>query len=225
MSAREEGASALALPDLERRTANMIRFGTIAEVKLTNPPRVKVKSGNITTRWLPWAGGRAGAGKRRWDAPEVGEQALLLCASGDMRQALVIPGIYQSSFAAPSDDGNLDLTEYGDGTKISYDRAAHELVADLGGCKITANRDKIELSIGGAKLTMTSAGSVFDGPVTFNDPITYKGGMTGSGGVGAEITGDFKTSGGVLTHNGKNVGDTHKHNGVQTGGGNTGNPI
>lgn len=158
MSAREEGASALALPDLERRTANMIRFGTIAEVKLTNPPRVKVKSGNITTRWLPWAGGRAGAGKRRWDAPEVGEQALLLCASGDMRQALVIPGIYQSSFAAPSEDGNLDLTEYGDGTKISYDRGSHALSADLGPTKIFADRTKLVLECNGSKIELSADG-------------------------------------------------------------------
>lgn len=205
MSAREEGSSALALPDLERRTANMIRFGTIAEVKLSNPPRVKVKSGEITTRWLPWAGGRAGAGKRSWDPPEVGEQVMMLSAGGDMRQALVIPGIYQSAHAAPSDNGNLDLTEYSDGTKISYDRAGHELVADLGIAKITANRSKIELSIDGVIVRLG------DGKIHLIGDI--------------EHTGDFASSGSSFTHNGKNVGDTHKHNGVQTGGGNTGNPI
>lgn len=158
MSAREEGSSALALPELERRTANMIRFGTIAEVKLSNPPRVKVKSGEITTRWLPWAGGRAGAGKRRWDPPEVGEQVMMLSAGGDMRQALVIPGIYQSAHAAPSDNGDLDLTEYSDGTKVSYNRASHALTADLGPTKIFADRTKLVLECNGSKIELSAEG-------------------------------------------------------------------
>ena len=38
-------------------------------------------------------------------------------------------------------------------------------------------------------------------------------------------TGDFKASGGVFTHNSKDVGSTHKHSGVSTGGSNTGNPV
>lgn len=204
MSAREEGASALALPELERRVANTIRFGTIAEVKLSKPPRVKVKSGEITTRWLPWAGGRAGPGKRRWDPPEIGEQVMMLSAGGDMRQALVIPGIYQSSFDAPSDNGDLDLTEYSDGTKISYDRAGHELVADLDNAKITANRSKIELSIDGVIVR------IGDGKIQLIGDI--------------EHTGAFASSGSSFTHNSKNVGSTHAHSGVQSGGSNTGAP-
>jgi hypothetical protein len=32
-------------------------------------------------------------------------------------------------------------------------------------------------------------------------------------------------TGGTLTHNGKNIGDTHTHSGVTTGGGNTGAPV
>lgn len=205
MSAREEGSAALALPDIERRTANMIRFGSISAVKLSNPPRVKVTSGNITTRWLPWAGGRAGAGKRRWDPPEVGEQVVLLSAGGDMRQALVIPGIYQSSYAAPSDNPDLDLTAYSDGTTISYDRSAHELVADLSGAKITANRQKIELEIGGVTVRLGNGKIQLIGDVEHTN-------------------GDFSSSGGTFTHDGKNVGGTHKHGGVQTGGGTTQGP-
>lgn len=39
------------------------------------------------------------------------------------------------------------------------------------------------------------------------------------------INGDFTASGGVFKHKGKNVGDTHTHSGVQTGGGNSGAPV
>ncbi|AIN64438.1 TPA: Gp138 family membrane-puncturing spike protein [Providencia stuartii] len=38
------------------------------------------------------------------------------------------------------------------------------------------------------------------------------------------VNGNSESSGGTLKHNGKNIGDTHTHSGVQTGGGNTGGP-
>jgi phage baseplate assembly protein gpV len=40
-----------------------------------------------------------------------------------------------------------------------------------------------------------------------------------------EITGKVKISGSELTHNGKDVGEHHKHDSVQSGSGNTGEPI
>lgn len=47
--------------------------------------------------------------------------------------------------------------------------------------------------------------------------LSLKGGLT--------VAGDFKASGGVFTHNSKDVGSDHVHSGVQTGGGNTGAPV
>ncbi|APG50426.1 TPA: baseplate protein [Providencia stuartii] len=38
------------------------------------------------------------------------------------------------------------------------------------------------------------------------------------------VNGNSESSGGTLKHNGKNIGDTHTHSGVQMGGGNTGGP-
>lgn len=45
--------------------------------------------------------------------------------------------------------------------------------------------------------------------------------MTGD----VQITGDVAISGGSLTHNGTDVGSTHKHGGVQSGSSNTGVPV
>jgi phage baseplate assembly protein V len=39
------------------------------------------------------------------------------------------------------------------------------------------------------------------------------------------ITGNVAISGGTLTHNGKDVGATHKHSGVEPGGGQSGQPV
>lgn len=237
MTARTEGYEELALPDLERRQANAIRFGTVSAVDLANA-RCKIRSGNIETAWLPWAAGRASGAKRRWDPPEVGEQVAVISPGGDMAQGLVLPGVYQASAAAPSDSADKDRTVYSDGTVIEYDRAAHALTADLQGTKLFADRNKIELTIGGTVLTLTAAGttlktpqltvdaeqSTFTGNVAVQGLLAYKGGMTGSGGSGASIQGPLSVTGGTVTHNTKNIGSTHTHTGVQPGGGTTGAP-
>ena len=183
MTARTEGYDDLALPDLERRQANAIRYGTISAVDHANA-RCRVKSGEIETAWLPWMAGRASGAKRRWDPPEVGEQVAVISAGGDLAQGLVLPGVYQDTAAAPSDSPNVDRTVHSDGTVIEYDRAAHALTADLQGTKLFADRAKIELSIGGVVLTIS--------------------------GSGVAITG------GEVTHNGINIGDTHTHIGSPT---------
>lgn len=161
MTARSAALAELALPDMERRLANSIRLGAIMAVDLAKR-RVRVKSGEIETTWLAWPAGRAGTGKRRWDPPEVGEQVVMLSPSGDMRQAVVLPGVYQDAHDAPSSSGDKDHVTYGDGTVIEYDRGSHTLVADLGASKILADRNKIELTIGSTKLTLTASGATLD---------------------------------------------------------------
>lgn len=240
MTARSEGIGELALPDLERRVANMVRVGTVMEVDLPGK-RVRIRSGDIETAWVRWPAGRAGTGKRRWDPPEVGEQVAMVSPSGDMRQAIVLPGMYQDAHDAPSASGDKDHVTYGDGTVIEYDRGSHTLLADLGDAKILANRSKIELTIGSTKLTLTGSGSTletpqltvdapnstFTGAVTVQGPFAYQNGITGtngSGGTGANIQGPVAITGGTVKHDGKNIGSTHSHSGVQTGGGTTGAP-
>lgn len=49
--------------------------------------------------------------------------------------------------------------------------------------------------------------------------------ITLSGDLTINATGNVAINSATLKHNGKNVGQDHKHSGVQTGGGNTGNPI
>lgn len=194
MTSRTEAYEELALPDLERRQANAIRYGTVAEVDYANA-RVKIKSGNITTAWLPWAAGRASGAKRRWDPPEVGEQVAVISPGGDLAQGLVLPGVYQSSAAAPSASPDKDAMVYSDGTVIEYDRASHTLLADLGQSKIRASREEVLLQIGGVSISMTSSGIAIVGAVTVNGNIATTG---------------------TLTNNGINISSTHTHAGSPT---------
>lgn len=191
MTARGEGIEELALPDLERRTANQIRFGTVLAVDHAKA-RVRIKSGEIESTWLPWSTGRASSAKRRWDPPEVGEQVVMLAPTGDLRQALVLSGVFQQSAGAPNASPDKDTTVYGDGTTIEYDRASHTLLADLGDSKIKADRTEVLLQVGDVSVSITSSGVAI--------------------------------TGGMLTHNGVNVGSTHVHTAVMPGPANTGAP-
>ena len=58
-----------ALSDLDRRLANVVRFGTVAAVDHAQA-LVRVDIGELVTDWLPWAAPRAGA-NRVWSPPQA----------------------------------------------------------------------------------------------------------------------------------------------------------
>ncbi|CAH0531161.1 phage baseplate assembly protein V [Vibrio hippocampi] len=61
-----------------------------------------------------------------WWFPEVGE-AVTVISPGDLRFGEVFPGSYYSERSAPSDDPDLFLVEFGDGSKVSHHRGTHKL--------------------------------------------------------------------------------------------------
>ena len=99
----------MALPDLARRLANIVRLGTVSAVQM-DPPRVKVQTGDILTNWLPWAGMRAGEGKKEWSPLDEGEQVVILSPSGDTAQGVVFPGLFFTSEPANGNTTSLDRT-------------------------------------------------------------------------------------------------------------------
>jgi phage baseplate assembly protein V len=157
MSATEQGLREMAPADMERRLANLVRYGTVMEVDIP-AKSVRIKSGDIETDWIKWPAGRAGAGKRRWDPPEVNEQVGMLSPTGDMKQAFIIPGLYRDDYDAPSDDPNEDLAEYSDGAVIGYNRETHTLTANLQSeTSIIASRTSIKATRGAASIELTNA--------------------------------------------------------------------
>ena len=71
-------------------------------------------------------------------------------------------------------------------------------------CTVTLTPSGVTVAIGSTSLVVASDGVTVNGKFTVN--------------------GDVATIG-ALTNNGKSVGSTHKHSGVQTGTSNTGNPV
>ena len=87
--------------EASRRIENLLRLCTVAEVRTTHPARCRVRTGQLLTDWLPWLTLRAGATAGTWWAPEPGEQCLLLSPGGDLRQGVVLPGLYSDQNHPP----------------------------------------------------------------------------------------------------------------------------
>ncbi|WP_189530338.1 phage baseplate assembly protein V [Paludibacterium paludis] len=216
--------------DILRRLESMIRIGTIAEVRLGKPPRVRVSSGGLTSDWRPWCAVRAGT-TSDWSPPVKGEQVLMLSPSGNPESALIIGGIFSDAFPAPSDSADLWLRKFPDGAVIEYNHVTGALSAT--GMK-TATVQASE------HCTVDCPESDFTGNVTIKGNLTvmgtgtvtglfsYLGGMAGRGGQGArtvietaiEHRGDF-TNSGTLSSNGVTL---HTHTHPDSHGGNTGGP-
>lgn len=74
--------------------------------------------------------------------------------------------------------------------------------------------------------------AVFEQPVVMQNTQVVQGlfsfmaGLEGqAGGAGSTIMGGLDLVGGQLTHNGKDIGASHKHGGVQSGGSTSGGPV
>ena len=52
--------------EILRRVENIVRAGTVAEVRHGKPARCRVRTGDLLTNWVPWMAGRAGGKRRQW---------------------------------------------------------------------------------------------------------------------------------------------------------------
>jgi phage baseplate assembly protein V len=199
--------NAAAIAELTRRIDNLLRLGTVAEVK---GDLCRVKSGELLTQYRPFFTRRAGTAKTSW-RPTVGEQVMLLSLSGDLTNAYILPALYSDENPEPDDSANRDRTVYPDGAVIEYDPDTSAL--NVSGIK-TANVQASEL------VTIDCPNSVFTGNLQVKKKLTVEQGAKVTGAI--EHSGKMTNSGGVSI-DGINFG-THKHGGVDTGPGTSGGP-
>jgi phage baseplate assembly protein V len=181
-----------------RMLENLIRFGVIAVVQM-EPPRVKVKTGELTTAWLPWIAPRAGT-DQVWDPPTVGEQVMLFSPSGQLANGVVFTGLFSDHIPANGNRPGLHRRTYADGTVIEYDSVAHHLNATLPD---------------GGTTNLTSTGGInIVGPITHHGDYTQTGNQNVTGTV--TVTEDVVAAGISLVE--------HPHGGVMPGSGKTWKP-
>ena len=199
--------NAAAIAELTRRIDNLLRLGTVAEVK---GDLCRVKSGELLTQFRPFFTRRAGTAKTSW-RPTVGEQVMLLSLSGDLTSAYILPALYSDENPEPDDSANRDRTVYPDGAVIEYDPDTSALIVK--GIK-TATVQASEL------VTIDCPNSVFTGNLQVKKKLTVDQGAKVSGAI--EHHGKMTNSGGISI-DGINFG-THKHRDVQGGTGTSGGP-
>lgn len=203
------------LSDAMRRIGGMIRLGTIATVE-PQYGYATVAIGALRTRPLPWLTIAAGADKT-WRCPSVGEQVLVLSPSGDLANGVIICGAYSTQNPAPSQDADEWLIAWRDGAECRYNTTTGALnVIGVTTINIECN-GKTTISIGGdADVTIGGAANIdVTGNTNIKTPtLALDGDMTCTGTITAAV--EVEAAGISLT--------THKHGGVQTGGGQTGLP-
>lgn len=185
------------LSELDRRLANLLRYGTIAQLDEARA-RATVDLGDITTEWLPWFALRAGADTAWW-APEPGEQVMVFSPSGELAMGTILPGIYSDAHPANGDRKTLQRTTYADGTVVQYDRVAHQLKVDA-----TASNGTVLVDVGSGSVTVNCATAIVKAStsVTLDTPATHcTGALTVDGAAqlksGATVTGDVVASGAI----------------------------
>ena len=201
--------------ELNRRLENLVRKGTVAEVRLQTPARVRVKMGDNTSDWLPWMARRAGGvdGGRHWHAPIVGEQVVVLCAGGDPAQGVVLVGLYSDAMPQGSDLPGHERTDWDESNYWEWLRGQFKLfcmerielnVADT--CTLRMTTDSVEIRTPGTSITQQG------------DTVTITAGaaqlVIGSNQITSNV--DIVAMGISLTR--------HRHGGVQIGLSQTGAP-
>lgn len=121
--------------DIPLDPSTLIRLGVISAVTL-DPPRCRVRFGDpeaddgvIESPPIRWLALRAGA-TRRWSAPTVGEECVLLCPDGQIGNGVALTGLYNDNHPAPAST-LAELIAFADGAILSYDPDTHHLAAIL----------------------------------------------------------------------------------------------
>ena len=201
------------LAELKRMINNLIRQGTIHAVQ---DDRVKVRSGEITTTWLPWFTNRAGKSKSWW-RPSIGEQVFILSPNGNLELGCVLPSLYCDDNPAPSQSNDGYLVEFPDGASFEYEPESSTLtIKGIQTAIIDVGKQIIAKA--GTKISLETP------IVECSNHITFKSfSATGGSGNTGEITGNIIHSNGNLSSNGVVV-HTHTHSGVQSGKQSSGRP-
>jgi phage baseplate assembly protein V len=140
--------------DIDRRVANAVRVGTVAEVDYQKA-RARVKIGNLVTDWLPWTVPTQNGRLRTWAPIQVGQQVMLSAPSGDLRQAVISNSLASDAVPQIGDREDQFRIEFSDKTFCHYDMDKKTLtvsVVDEGTLLLKVGDSAIEMTKDGIKM-------------------------------------------------------------------------
>lgn len=179
------------LEEVARRQRNMFRP---AEVKSVDPQnyRVRLDAAGLQSKPVPWV--EQAGDNMSWFPPSPGQKGFLISPSGEPGIGFFLPTTYvKEGTTPPYDEGEMFGWKRGETEIQIHDK---EALIKVAGASITVTDQDITLEIGGTRIRLHEEGIDLNGQA-------------------------IKNTGGSLTHNGKNVGDTHVHGGIVPGGSNT----
>ena len=78
--------------------------------------------------------------------PDVGEDVICIFLPSGNEEGFILGSVYAGDTMPPENSGDFRTILFKDGTKISYNRATHELKATIEGTEITANRQDVSVT-------------------------------------------------------------------------------
>ncbi len=146
----------------ERRLANIAQMGVVEQVDYSNPPRARVRIGELLTGWVRMGTRRAGDAHESW-AYSVGEEVLVVSTSGEFRNGVIVCALANGQNAAQAGDG-VYRSVFPGGVEITIAEGAINIVAP-GNIKV--NGDVIA---DGISLKEHVHGGIFPGPADTGRP-------------------------------------------------------
>jgi phage baseplate assembly protein V len=162
--------------------------GVIAEVK-GNKARVQIGIG-VTTDFIhcPQV---SNSFKRFWSPLRVGEQCYVVAVRGSINEGFIVRGIYYNKDGYKASDGaneNTEITEYEDGTKISYNIESKQLNVSLAGGAVINIVGSANIMVGGNLNVKASKADITANTANIKAETTHTGNIIVEGSITATKT-------------------------------------
>lgn len=143
--------------------------------------------------------------------PDIGEDVICIFLPSGGEEGFILGSVYAGEITPPESDGNKRTTEFSDGTKITYDRAAHKLDISIGETKITADTQSVTVKApqtvnveGGQVVNIKGGASINLAAPSVNLTIggttmTLTGSQATISAQNLELIGELKVTGNVTT--------------------------
>ena len=159
--------------DLEEKLHGLIRIGEVCDVDYANGTARVVfdDDDSLVSNYLQVIQ-RNTYSNQDYAMPDIGEDVICIFLSSGMEEGFILGSVYAGDVMPPESNKDKRCVVFSDGTRISYDRATHELTAVLEGVTIKANRNSVEV----VAPTIT-----LNGNVSINGNVTATGDVVGAG--------------------------------------------
>lgn len=137
---------------------NLIKIGVVSSVDYAKcTARVEFADDGIVSFNLPVLHTNSSR-NRDYAMPDVGENVLCLFLPSGNEEGFILGSFYAGN-TPPETSGNARTVVFKDGTRISYDREAHKLTAEIDGTTIFADRQNVKIATGN-NVEITAANNV-----------------------------------------------------------------